>query len=446
MARKTTNISNACMTLTRCACAVLLTLFVATVAVAADTPSIAWPEFRGPTGNGIVAPPGVTVGLPLKWSETENVRWKTEIPLKGWSTPVVMDGQVWLTTATPEGNDFYAICVDAETGKILFNEKLFHSDTPEPLGNEVNSYASPTPAIEPGRVYIHFGSYGTACLDTKTFKVIWQRQDMPCRHFRGPGSSLIIFENLLVLTFDGADQQYLTALDKTTGKTVWKTDRTTAWKDLDENGKPQREGDFRKAFSTPLIIEANGKYQMVTVGSAAAYSYDPRTGREIWKTHNETHTPSVRPVYADGLAFITTSRNTPGLWAVRVDGEGDVTDTHVVWKLEGNGAPEEPSPLLLDGLIYLVSNDGMGTCLEAATGTEVWKQRIGGNYQASPIYADGNIYFFSTQGKGTIIKAGRTYEAVATNKLETGFMASPAVAGKALFLRSKTHLYRIEGN
>ena len=405
-----------------------------------------WPQFRGPYGNGLVHLPDdkTPAALPLTWSETEHIAWKTEIPYKGWSTPVVLGNHVWLTTATPEGNDFYVLCVNANTGEVILNQRLFHADLPEPLGNEVNSYASPSPAIEPGRVYVHFGSYGTACLDTGSLQVIWERQDLPCRHYRGPGSSVILFESLLILTFDGADVQYVAALDKLTGQTVWKTDRSTVWNDLDAQGLPTREGDFRKAFSTPLIIEHNGVTQMLSLGSVSAFSYDPRTGRELWKTHNDAYTPAASPVYGDGLAFITTGRGKAELWAVRVDGQGDVTDTHVVWKNDTRAVPLEPSPLLVEGLLYLISNDGTATCLDAATGTQVWNQRLGGNYEASPIYANGRIYFFNVQGKGTVLRAGRNPEILAVNTLDSGLMASPAVTGNALILRTKTHLYRIE--
>src|SRR5262249_13957246 len=193
-----------------------------------------WPDYRGPWHDGHAAPPGETkpVGLPLHWGEDENVKWKTPIPYRGWSSPVVLGGQVWLTTATADGHDVFAVCVDADSGKVLFNEKLFHSDNPEPLGNPLNRYASPSPVIEPGRVYVHFGSYGTACLDTATAKVIWERHDLPCRHFRGPGSSPVLFKDLLILSLDGIDLQYLVALNKKTGETVWKTDRTAEWNDL----------------------------------------------------------------------------------------------------------------------------------------------------------------------------------------------------------------------
>ena len=421
----------------------VLALALAAACAAAEVPA-GWPEFRGPWGNGLATLPGAPPrGLPVRWSETENVKWKTEIPYRGWSTPVVQGNRVWLTTATLEGNDFFAICVDADTGKIVFNEKLFHADNPEPLGNNVNCYAAPSPVIEPGRVYISFGSYGTACLDTATGKPLWQRRDLACRHYRGPGSSPILFEDLLILTFDGVDVEYLAALDKKTGKTVWKTDRSTKWDDLDAQGKPAREGDLRKAFSTPLVIDVGGKPQLISAGSKALFSYDPRTGRELWSVRHTAHTAVLRPVFGRGLVVFCTGLGKPELWAVRPDGQGDVTRTHVAWKLE-KGSPKTPSPIVVDDLLYLVGDDGGSMCLEVATGKEVWKERIGGNFAASPVYADGRLYFFNQQGKAVVLKAGRTYEALATNTLESGCMASPAVSGKALFVRTKTHLYRIE--
>ncbi|MDX9971623.1 MAG: PQQ-binding-like beta-propeller repeat protein [FCB group bacterium] len=415
----------------------VVVLFGVHVAAAAQ----GWPEFRGPHGDGRCD----AKGLPLTWSETENVAWKTPIPFEGWSTPVAMDGQIWLTTATPDGKDFFVICVDAATGQIVFNEMLFHSDNPEPLDNAVNCYASPSLVMEPGRVYVHFGSYGTACLDTASKLVVWKRTDLPCRHYRGPGSSPILFENLLVLTFDGVDVQYTAALDKATGETVWKTDRSTVWTDLDENGQPKREGDFRKAFSTPIVVTAGGTAQLVSLGSSAFFGYDARTGKELWKLPNTAYSPASRPVYGKGLIYAITGRGgNSELYAVRPDGQGDLTDAQVAWKFGGPGVPTEPSVLLVDDLLYMVGNNGTLTCLEAGTGTQVWSERLGGNYLASPICAEGRIYLFSTQGKTTVVKAGRAYEALATNVLDNGFMASPAVLDKALILRTKTDLYRIE--
>ncbi len=405
-----------------------------------STSTSGWPEFRGPFRNGIAE----ASGLPLTWSETENVQWKTETPLQGWSTPVVMGGQVWLTSATPEGHDFHAIALDAETGKILYDKTLFHCDTPEPLGNNVNGYASPSPAIEPGRVYIHFGSYGTACLDTATGDTLWERRDLPCRHFRGPGSSVALFNDFVILTFDGSDVQYLAALDKKTGKTVWKTDRTTAWKDLDEQGLPKREGDFRKAFTTPCFFEMNGEPQLVSLGSYAAFGYDPRNGRELWRAGHNLYSPSSRPVFGNGLVYMVIGRGKAEMWAMRPDGQGDIGETKVVWKAEGDCVPQEPSALLVDGLFYLLSNGGTLTCFEADKGTQVYSEKLGGQYMASPIFAEGRIYAGSLQGKVSVVKAGRTYELLAENRLDAGFMSSPVAVGKTLFLRTKTAVYRIE--
>jgi len=423
----------------------LLSLLLAVGPVSAAV--VAWPDYRGPWANGHVSAPGDTkpVGLPTRWSETENVVWKIPIPHRGWSTPVVLGGQVWLTTATLDGRDFFVLCVDAGTGRILLNERLFHADAPEPLGNNVNAYASPSPVVEPGRVYVHFGTYGTACLDTAALKVLWQRTDLECRHYRGPASSPILFEDLLILTFDGVDVQYVTALDKASGRTVWKTDRTAEWNDLDAKGQPTREGDFRKAFSTPLVIDSGGGPRMISLGAKAAYAYDPRTGQEIWKVRHSDHSSAPRPVFGGGLAIFATGFGGTELWAVRTGGRGDVADTHVAWKARRN-VPRMPSPIIVDDLVFMVSNEGTVTCLEVKTGEEVWKERIGGNHAASPIYADGRLYFFSQQGKTAVLKAGRTVEVLATNALDSGFMASPAVCGKAMFLRTRTHLYRIESS
>lgn len=398
-----------------------------------------WLDFRGPTFDGHAN----VSGLPLRWSETNNVTWKTPIPHRGWSTPVILGRQIWLTTATADGNDFFAVCVDADSGKIVFNGPVFHCDTPEPLGNLLNCYASPSPVIEAGRVYVHFGSYGTACLDTKSFKVIWKRDDLPCRHFRGPGSSPVLFNDLLILTMDGVDVQYLVALDKRTGKTVWKTDRTAEWNDIEADGKPRGGGDFRKAYSTPLIVTVNRSKQMISIGSKAAYSYDPATGRELWKIKHGDYSAAARPLFENGITYICTGGSKGGLLAIRADGHEDVTGTNIVWR-NPRGTPRMPSPVLVEGLIFMVSDGGIGSCIEAATGKELWQERLGGEFAASMLYADGRVYCFNQTGTSVVLKSARTHEVLATNKLDDGFMASPAVLGKALILRTKTHLYRIE--
>jgi len=408
-----------------------------------------WPEFRGPWGDGRVSPPGDTnlIGLPLTWSETNNIKWKTEIPHRGWSTPVVMSGLVWMTTATVEGNDYFAIAVDKDSGEILFNEKVFHTDNPEPLGNgaSMNCYATPSPVIEPGRVYVHFGSAGTACLDTKTGRIIWKRNDLPCRHYRGASASPVLFEDLLILTFDGADLQYTAALSKLTGATVWKTNRSVAWNDEAAPGPMAKDGDLRKSHGTPLIVNAAGKSQLISVGAKASYGYDAQNGSELWRVEYNDWSSAPRPLFDQGMAFIVTGLMKKELWAVKTDGRGIVTDTHVAWKLSTH-IGKYASPLLVGGLIYTPAEESFVTCLEAATGKVVWTERIGGKYAASPIYADNRLYFFSQDGTTTVLKPGRALEVLATNKLDAGFMASPAADGKAFYLRTRTHLYRVEAS
>ncbi len=413
--------------------------WAAAAAVSAGTPE--WPQFRGPSGDGHV--PGNKLALPVRWSETNNVAWVTEIPHRGWSTPAIQGQQIWLTTATLKGSDFFVLCIDRDTGKVLLNQALFHCDNPEPLGNDVNGYATPSPTIESGRVYVHFGSYGTACLDTETRKVRWQRQDLKCRHYRGPSSSPVLFENLLILTFDGADLQYVIALNKDTGETVWKTDRSVPWNDENVPGQMARDGDLRKAHSTPLIVQWEGKPLLLSSGAKAAYGYDPRTGKELWQVRHESWSAAPMPLLQDNLAFFVTGSGKTELFAIRLGGQGNVTDTHLAWRYDSMVA-KTASPILVNGLLYFVSDDGMLTCLEAASGKQAWRSRIGGNYAASPIYADGRLYFFDQKGKTTVLNPGPSLNTIATNQLPSGLMASPAVAGKALFLRTRTHLYRIE--
>ena len=404
-----------------------------------------WPQFRGPWGTGVVpdSAEGHQAAVPLHWSESENVAWKCAIPHSGLSTPVVMDGKVWLTTATVEGHEAFVLCVDAKSGKLLLNKRLFHTEDPAPLGNNVNGYASPSPVVEADRVYVSFGSTGTACLDAETHEVLWSRRDLPCRHYRGPGSSLVLFGDLLILTMDGVDLQYLVALDKETGQTVWKTDRSADWDDLDAQGNPKLEGDLRKAYSTPVVIEVEGRPQIVSAGAKAAYGYDPSTGRELWKVRHRDHSSSASPVFGSGLVYVCTGFSKSELLAIRLGGLGDVTDSHIAWRTR-RAVPRMPSPLLVGDYLYTLADQGTLSCLNAETGREVWTQRLPGSFSASLLYARGRIYCFSKKGVTTVLKEGPQPQILAENKLDGVFMASPAVADESLFLRTKTHLYRID--
>ncbi|HVV99045.1 MAG TPA: PQQ-binding-like beta-propeller repeat protein [Planctomycetaceae bacterium] len=388
-----------------------------------------WPEFRGPHADGHSS----AKNLPAEFSDTENVKWKTPIHGRAWSSPVIWGKQIWLTTAPEDGKERSALCIDLDSGKILRDILVYEVAKPEFI-NPMNSYATPTPAIEEGRVYVHFGSVGTAAIDTNTGKILWSRQDLPCDHFRGAASSPVIYKDRLILTFDGFDHQYVAALDKNTGETLWKKDRDI------EYGTP--DGDAKKGYSTPAIIEVDGQPQVISPAAVATIAYSPLNGDEIWKLRHGGMNASARPLYGHGVVLITAG--TAGkVFAVHPNGRGDVTDTKVEWK-STQAVPTRSSQLLIGDLLFMVSDAGIASCVDATTGEQIWQHRLQGKYSASPIYADGKIYFVSEEGFVPVIEPAKEFKLLAENKLGDGFMASPAATDHELILRSRTHLYRIE--
>jgi outer membrane protein assembly factor BamB len=425
-------------------------LLLLVVALATQSPTLAqrsqqapraqWPQFRGPDGLGVASDPGA---LPLTWAEDRNVRWKTPIHGRAWSSPVVLGDQIWLTSATEDGRQLFAIAVDRRTGKILRDLKVFDVAVPQ-YAHPFNTYASPTPVIEPGRVYVTFGSPGTAAIETASGKVLWERRDFECNHFRGAGSSPILFDNLLIMHFDGSDHQFLVALDKRTGKTVWRTERSVDFQDLAPNGKPKADGDFRKGFATPHVIDVGGRPVLISMGSKAAYGYDVRTGEELWKiVERGSHSPSTRPVPGFGMVFVPTGFDGSQLLAIRPDGKGDVTASHVAWRVT-RGVPQKPSILLVNDLIIMVNDTGIVSAVDPKSGEVVGRGRIEGTYSASPIAIGNRVYAFNEDGKTTVFEASRELNVLGESTLADGFMSSPAIDGNALILRTKTHLYRIE--
>jgi hypothetical protein len=402
-----------------------LLLLIALAAAGAADP---WPQFRGPTGDGIAR----ARDLPTRWSEGENVLWKTAIPGKAWSSPVVWGEQVWVTNATEDGKELSAVCVDRRSGKVVHNVLVFAVDKPA-FCHAFNSHASPTPVIEEGRLYAHYGSAGTACLDTRTGKVLWQRRDLPCDHFRGPGSSPVVYGDRLFLIFDGFDHQYVAALDKGTGKTLWKKDRGIAY--------PRDDGDFKKAYATPSVLQAGGKAQLVCPSAEFTIAYDAASGEELWRVRHGGMNVAARPIFHHGLVYLT-SGHPARLLAVRQGGNGDRTTDGVAWSTI-RSVPSRPSLLVIDDLLYMVSDNGLASCLEAKTGKLVWQERLGGAFSSSPVFAGGRLYFADEAGKTHVLAAGRTFQVVAVNKLDAGCMASPAVAEDTLILRTRTHLYCI---
>ena len=417
---------------------------------ASALPAADWPGFRGPTGDGH-APAGANV--PTQWSEKENVLWKTAIHGRGWSSPVVLGDQVWVTTADevvgappakkggPPANpvkeaSFFAVCVDRVSGKVIHDIKLRTEANPA-YCHPFNSYASPTPFIEPGRLYASFGSHGTFCVDTASGKVLWERLDLKCNHFRGPGSSGVVYGDLLYLIFDGSDVQYVAALDKATGKTVWKTDRKIKYSSNNE--------DTFKAYATPALVTAGGTEYLVCPSAECTIAYDPKTGAELWRFTHGGMNGSLRPIHAGGLLFLN-SGHTAKLFALKPDKlSGEVTRSSVWWDSgrELKDVPVRPSPLVANGLIFMASDKGIASCVEAKTGNLVWRERLDGEFTASPVLVGDNVYFCNQSGKTFVVKAGLDYTPVAVNRLDDGFMASPAVAGDTLFLRTTKNLYAI---
>lgn len=392
----------------------------------------AWWQFRGPSGTGLVK----SETLVDHWTETKNIAWKTAIHDRGWSSPVIAGEHLWMTTATRSGHKLYAICVDKANGTIIHDLHLFDVESPQKITDE-NTYATPTPVVFNDRVIVHFGTYGTACLDAKTGKTLWQRRDLNCDHEvnAGPASSPTIIDGKIVVHVDGRDFQYIIALDPATGQTIWKTERSR-----DFTGIPVNQ---RKAFCMPYEFSHEGVRQIVSPGGRAIYSYD-LNGKELWRVDHRGFSVAPRPIYGNGMVFSLIDRDNPELWAIRVDGRGDVTNTHVAWK-EYRSMPQRCSPVLVNDLLYLVNREGIATCLEASTGELVWRERLSGRFSASPIYNKKYLYFFNEDSEAYLIKPGRKFTLTKTNALyPQRLLASPAVDGDALIVRTKDFLYRIE--
>jgi outer membrane protein assembly factor BamB len=388
-----------------------------------------WPQFRGPTGQGH----STERGLPLDWSESKNVIWKTPVPGSGWSSPVVGGGQIWLTSMTtpadPRGRgalSLRTIAFDVATGRETLNVEVFRVDSPEPM-HQKNSRASPTPILAGDRVYVHFGAEGTAALTTKG-EIVWKIR-LPYESQHGNGGSPILYRDLLIVNCDGnGGDAYVAAIDTATGKIRWRTDR-------------RRPAD--QAYSTPLIIRVGDRDQLVSPGAYRAAAYDPLTGKEIWRVRYDDGFSNVpRPVFGQGLVYIATGFNTPTLMAVRPDGTGDVTRTHVAWTTS-RGAPYTPSPVVVGDEFYYVSDTGILTCVNAQTGAMLWQQRLGGNYSASPVFADGRLYFVSEEGVTTVVAPGKTFQKLASSRLDGATLASMAISNGSIFMRTESHLYRI---
>ena len=424
------------------ACAALL---LTTAVFASDD----WPQFRGPTGQGLADGKGV----PTSWKEkdassaAENIKWKTDLPGQGWSSPVISGNQIWMTTATDEGKSLRALCVALDTGKLELDVEVFHIDKPE-FKHALNSFASPTPVLDgiDGRVYVYYGTYGTACLSTKDGKKIWENRTLPHTTQNSAGSTPISYKDKLLICMDGMDTQFQVALKKSDGSIAWKTARSMP---------VNKKEDMKKAYGTPLVYQFEGKDQMVAPAAEGFYAYDPETGKELWRLKHPGFSNVPIAVFAGGMLVMDTGFGKPQLWAFKPvaggaggTGGGDKLDLppeNIVWRINGQApCPTQPSPVVIGERLYMLSDSGALTCLNLKDGAVVWTEKLNGEYSASPTVIGGNIYIFNRTGKALVIEPGDKFKKLAENQLEEGCMASPAVVGKAMIVRTKTALYRIE--
>lgn len=414
----------------RSALRVLLVFGVATIlcrGISAKDP--AWTEFRGPSGQGHAA----SANVPLTWSEGENVKWSVEIPGTGWSSPVVANQRIYLTAAIPiaDSDDLSLslLILDATRGDLIRQVDLFrHDATTAPDIHSKNSHASPTPIVEEDRIYVHFGHEGTACLDLNG-NLIWTNDSIQYKPVHGNGGSPALVGDVLTFSCDGLEEPFVIGLDKLTGETRWRSLRAA---DAPKNF----------SFSTPLAITVNGHPQVVSPGSNCVVAYDPQTGQEIWRVRYEGYSVVPRPVFGHGLVYVSTSFDSPIAMAIRPDGTGDVTDTHVAWT-ENRAAPNTPSMLLVDHRLYMVSDRGVASCLDATTGETIWRERLGGNFSASPLFANGRIYFQSEEGETIVVEDADEFQEITRNDIAERTLASLSIVDDDLLIRTETQLYRI---
>ncbi|MGE0021831.1 MAG: PQQ-binding-like beta-propeller repeat protein [Draconibacterium sp.] len=396
-----------------------------------------WTHFRGNKMDGHAE----VKTAPLHWSATENIVWKAPVKGLGWSSPVVFGNQVWMTSAKEDGTEFYTLCYDIETGKLLDEKTIFTCAEPQGI-HGTNSYATPTPCIEEGFVYVNYGTFGTACINTQNFEIVWKREDLKCAHMQGPASSPILYNDKLIVHLEGTEDPYVIALDKKTGATIWKSIRP---KEIYDKLEPV----YRKSYQTPIVIEAGGRELLISNSSFMCFAHDVNTGEVIWTIEYGYDSTVSQPLYWNGLVFVNSGwifiDNNPYFtrqYAIDPTGKGDVTKTHVKWMYEDE-VPQIPTPVIVDGKMYFVHDRGMASCIDAETAKVIWKQELKGNFNSSPVYAAGNIYFFNVKGECTIVKPGNSFEMVAQNFIGETVKAVPVFVDKGVVLRTDKNLYMI---
>ena len=388
-----------------------------------------WPQFRGPDSDGHAR----GKPTPLEWSPTRHVKWKIEVPGLGWSSPSVVGDHLFLTTAVElEGKlSLRCLALDVSTGQTLWEKEIFTLDQ-VPRIHKKNSHASPTPLVDQGKVYVHFGTFGMACLSAKDGSIQWKNQELNYPPQHGSGASPVLYDNRLMVTCDGAKRPFVVAIDALTGKIAWKTYRSA-------------DAKIKFSFATPIVAKVGGQPQLMAPGSDQFAAYDVTTGKEIWQVRAPGWSVVPQPVIGHGMIFYNHDYDHPELMGVRLGGRGDVTQSHVAWKIK-KGAPSTPSPLLVGDELYFVSDRGIASCVDAKTGKRHWMERLRGNYSASPLFANGRILFLNETGLASWVKTGTTFEVLGTNQLPGRTLATPAISNGAMYIRTDSSLYRISND
>ncbi len=398
--------------------------------------SNSWTHFRGSRLNAL-AEPG---NYPVHWNDSTNIIWKTELNGRAWSSPVVLDNRIWCTNANVQGTELSMVCIDYKTGNVLYNQLLF-SPGQVFRKHAVNSYATPTPCVEKDFVYVHFGRYGTACIESSTGKKVWERTDLQCEHVQGPGSSLVLFKDKLIVHMEGTDTQFIYALDKRTGEVIWKSERPQEYYNpIDNIGK--------KAYITPIIISVNGRELLISNGSAVCQAFDIETGEEVWRIPQGVDSTISMPVVYDGIVYFYTSFVVPPegekyceLLAVDPNGMGDISETNIIWRVK-SPILQLLTPVIYNKLLFTIDSESNLICLDALSGKEIWTDKLKGKFHSSPVIANEKLYFNSTRGDGFVYNASKEKLRLSENKLPGEIWATPVFLDGSMVMRTSEYLYR----
>ncbi len=388
-----------------------------------------WPQFRGPNADGHV----VGKPTPTQWSDTKNVTWKTNIPGLGWSSPVIGGGKLFLTTAVPQGEglSLRTMALDAMTGQVVWDREIKRIPK-APSIHTKNSHASPTPILHNGSVFVHFGALGTARLSANDGTITWLCNELDYPPLHGCGGSPYLHDGKLIIVCDGSKNPFVAAVDTETGKVAWKKQRSV-------------EARISHSFVTPTVAMVEGKAQVMAPGPDHFAAYDLASGKEIWRVKAPGWSVVPQPTVAHGLVIYNHDYDNPELIAIKLGGTGDVTDSHIAWRLK-RGAPSTPTPLLIGEELYFVSDKGMASCINAKTGESHWMERLEGSFSASPVYVNGNILFLNENGGAAWVKPAKQFRVLGKNLVTGRTLATPAFAEGAMYLRTDETLFKFAEN